>query len=89
MNITVKDLKEAIKDLPDDMDVIMPVINEDDANEILAFRHIRTIGILECKTENGPALCLNTSAAGADLYNQINSNKYRADNSVKCNKLLI
>ena len=31
VNLTVEDLKEAIKDLPDDMPIIIPVITEKDA----------------------------------------------------------
>ena len=42
----MEDLKEAIKDLPDNMPIIIPVITEKDVNLILAFRHVRTIGIL-------------------------------------------
>lgn len=39
-NMTVKDLKEILNECPDDM----PVIDEDDANHIYGFRHVRTAG---------------------------------------------
>ena len=33
-NMTIADLKEIIKDLPNDMPVIIPVVDEDDCNRI-------------------------------------------------------
>ena len=88
VNLTVKDLKEAIKDLPDDMPIIIPVITED-AKLILAFRHVRTIGILNDlylsdKDPDKLALCLNASADGVDISTQIENNKL----DVACEKII-
>ena len=59
INLTVGDLKDSIKDLPDDMDVIIPVTIEDDANYIVSFRHVRTLGILSNKYEvNLGCICI-------------------------------
>ena len=71
INMTVKDLKEIIKDLPDNMEVIMPIVDMDDNNKIMVFRRIRTAGILTSKYESHPALCLNTSTDGIDISAQI------------------
>ena len=89
VNLTVEDLKEAIKDLPDDMPIIIPVITEEDANLILAFRHVRTIGILndlyaDDKSPDKLALCLNASADGVDISTQIENNKLE----VTCEKII-
>ena len=88
VNLTVEDLKEAIKDLPDDMPIIIPVITED-AKLILAFRHVRTIGILNDlylsdKDPDKLALCLNASADGVDISTQIENNKL----DVACEKII-
>ena len=88
VNLTVEDLKEAIKDLPDDMPIIIPVITED-AKLILGFRHVRTIGILndlyaDDKSPDKLALCLNASADGVDISTQIENNKLE----VACEKII-
>lgn len=70
INMKVKNLKEIVNQLPDDMDVIIPVISEDDANCIWAFRHVRTAGVLESDGEQ-PALCLNAAADGLDISSQV------------------
>ena len=51
IDLTVGELKNLIKDLPDDMDVIIPVTIEEDANYIDSFRHVRTLGIWSNKYE--------------------------------------
>ena len=45
-NMHVKDLKKILNELPDDMPIIIPVIDEDDANYIYGFRYVRTAGRL-------------------------------------------
>lgn len=75
IDLTVGELKNIIKDLPDDMDVIIPVTIEKDANYINSFRHVRTLGILSNKYEEKPALCLNGAQNGADIKTQLNINK--------------
>ena len=84
INLTVGDLKDMIKDLPDDMDVIIPVTIEDDANYIVSFRHVRTLGVLSNKYEEKPALCLNGAQDGVDIETQLNLNKF----STTCDKVL-
>lgn len=76
VNMKVADLKEIIKDLPDDMDVIIPVISSEDANWIDAFRHVRTAGILSNINEENSVLCLNTAADSLDIKSQINKNGF-------------
>lgn len=87
MNMNVKTLKDILKDLPDDMPVIIPVITEDDANDILAFRYVRTAGVLANEYEPLPALCLNSSANGLDISSQV---KLMGEHcSTTCEKVLI
>ena len=70
-NMTVKDLKDILADLPDDMDVIMPIILKTDCNFIDCFRHIRTAGILKNVYEEHPALCLNAAEGSFDIARQV------------------
>lgn len=84
INLTVGDLRDCIKDLPDNMDVIIPVTIEDDANYIVSFRHVRTLGVLSNKYEEKPALCLNGAQDGVDIKTQLNINKL----STTCDKVL-
>lgn len=72
VDMKVKDLKDILNELPDDMDVIIPVISPDDANHISGFRHVRTAGILQCKDEDD-ALCVNAAAYGVDINAQVNA----------------
>lgn len=60
---TIKDLKKIIKELPDNMPVVIPVVDIDDINHIYGFRHVYTAGILrdDCE-EDSRVLCLNGSA---------------------------
>ena len=59
-NMRIKDLKNIIADLPDDMLVIIPVVNEDNVNDILGFRIARTAGVLTCSGEKDrEAFCIN------------------------------
>lgn len=74
MNMTVRNLREIIKDLPDDMYVIIPVSCAEDVNYIESFRHVRTAGIVSNEYEKKPALCLN-SGDGLDIYGQLNKNR--------------
>lgn len=62
INMTVSNLKSIIADLPDDMPVIIPVIDEEDCNRIFGFRHVRTAGILLDKgAKDERVLCLNAA----------------------------
>lgn len=70
-NMTITDLKEIIKDLPDDMPVIIPVIDEDDCNRIFGFRFVRTAGLLSSEGEKyRTVLCLN-AAKEKDIADQV------------------
>ena len=71
-NMRVKDLKHILEQLPDDMAVIIPVIDEEDANHIYGFRHVRTAGILISEGEQDrEVLCLNAAADGQDIADQV------------------
>ena len=69
-NMRVKDLKKILNELPDDMPIIIPVIDEDDANHIYGFRHVRTVGVLISAGEED-ACCLNAAADGQDIADQV------------------
>lgn len=75
INVTVRDLRECLEGLPDDMDVILAVGDVDDPNVILGYRHIRAVGLLENKYEPKQALCLAASENGADMYSLMELNK--------------
>ena len=84
-NLTVKDLKDILAQCPDDMPVIIPVIDEDDCNNIYGFRYVRTAGILSCESEapkNRIVLCLN-AATDSDISSQV-KNK-----DAVCEKVLV
>lgn len=71
-DMRVKDLKRVLNTLPDNMLVIMPVIDEDDANHIYGFRKIRTAGVLISEgEEDREVLCLNAAADGQDIADQV------------------
>lgn len=87
INMTVADLKGILTDLPDDMSIIIPVINEDDCNDIIAFRHVRTAGILFCEYEEKNeqrVLCLNAAEHGVDISTQIKSR----NSDISCEKVM-
>ena len=78
-NMTFRNLKDIVRYLEetnttDDTPVIIPVITEEDANCILGFRHVRTVGILKNPTEPGVAICFNAAEAGLDISQQIKGN---------------
>ena len=71
-NMRVKDLKHILGQLPDDMAVIIPVIDEEDANHIYGFRHVRTAGVLISDGEQDrEVLCLNAAADMKDIADQV------------------
>lgn len=72
-NMTVSQLKNIIADLPDDMSVIIPVIDEDDCNKIFGFRYVRTAGILIdiYAEKDDKVLCLNAAADEEDIADQV------------------
>ena len=84
-NMKVKDLKNILNGLPDDMPIIIPVIDEDDTNHIYGFRYVRTAGILECDYEKDrKVLYLGSSVDKMDIANQIS----RSGRDVSVNEIL-
>lgn len=89
INLTVKRLKEIIENLPDEMNVVIPVIDEDDANHIYGFRFVRTAGVLTDLTLPDDnieknVLCINSASGGRDITSQLN----RYGSSIDCKTLL-
>ena len=73
-NMKIKDLKNLIDKLPDDMLVIIPVIDEEDANHIYGFRKVRTAGVLVddyAEDSEKEVLCLNAAANDQDIADQV------------------
>lgn len=85
MNMTIKDLKDRIENLPDNMPVIIPAIDRDDPDKLFCFYHIRTIGILSSNYDTD-ALCLNTSDK-LSIHEQIKESK-SIDDHIKCKQIL-
>ena len=84
-NMKVKDLKNILNGLPDDMPIIIPVIDEDDTNHIYGFCRVRTAGILECDYEKDrKVLYLGSSVDKMDIANQIS----RSGRDVSVNEIL-
>lgn len=72
--LTVGGLKTILEELPDEMPIVIPVIDEDDVNRIYGFRKVKTAGILECEfeTENEKkVLCVNGASDGYDIADQV------------------
>lgn len=68
----VKDLKEILNVLPDEMTIVIPVIDEDDVNHIYGFRKVRTAGVLGCKREQETRVfCLNSAMEDQDIADQV------------------
>lgn len=70
INMKARDLKRILEDIPDDMDIIIPISSKDNANYISGFRHVRTASILKNRYEELLALCLSASD-GIDIHTQI------------------
>lgn len=80
LNLTVKEVKEALKDLPDDMQVIVPVVNPENLNEIYSFHFVRSIAVLHEEYDED-VVCLAPTQDGHDITSNLPS-------GVKCIKLL-
>ena len=84
MNMTIAELKRLTSDLPDNMPVVIPVIDEDNCNRIFGFRFVRTAGILSCDGEEyRTVLCLN-AAKEQDIADQV----YFSGKDVNVEKIL-
>ena len=76
IDLTVGKLKNIIKDLPDDMDIIVPVCpDENDSNVICSFRHVRSAGVLDNDYVSKPALCLAATNDSKDIKTLLDENK--------------
>lgn len=74
-DLRVKDLKTILEGLPDDMLVVIPVVDEDYVNKLHGFRRVRTVGIIEDEYEeerDRKVLCVNGACDGADIADQVN-----------------
>ena len=79
--MTVGELVSILSELPDDMKIVIPVVDEDDVNHIYGFRKVRTAGILRCETELEPeVLCINGATEDQDIADQICSSNKDVDN---------
>lgn len=68
----VADLKAILTELPDDMLVVIPAVDEEDVNHILGFVKILTAGILKCDREEcSEVFCMNGATDGFDISDQI------------------
>lgn len=73
-DLRVKDLKTILEGLPDDMLVVIPVVDEEYVNKLYGFRRVRTVGIIEHEEEDvcdRKVLCLNGACDGADIADQV------------------
>ena len=86
MDLRIKDLKNIINQLPDNMLVVIPVIDKNDVNNILGFRKIRTAGILSDSNDpiDSEAFCLNGAANEMDIADQI----YFSDRDINVEDIL-
>ena len=73
IDMTVKDLKEILKDLDDNMPVVIPSTERFDPDRIIGcFNLVRTAGLIRNDYEEKlVALCLNTTQHGWDISTQI------------------
>lgn len=85
INMTIEDLKDRIKDLPGDMPVIIPAVDEDDPDHLLCFYHVRTVGILSSEYDTD-ALCLS-AVDKLNISEQIENSENIGD-YIKCEKVL-
>ena len=84
-NMLAKDLKKILNDLPDDMPIVIPVIDGCDVNHIYGFRYVRTAGELISDGERDrEVLCLNAAADGQDIADQV----HFSGTDVSVNKIL-
>ena len=86
-NLTVGVLKSFLDGLPDDMQVVIPVMDMDNADEIYGFRFVRTAGVLKCPGENPERVfCVSALGTSGDIREQLKSPGYHADNTITCER---
>ena len=70
---------------PDDMPIVIPVIDGCDVNHIYGFRYVRTAGeLISAGERDREVLCLNASADGQDIADQV----HFSGKDVSVNKIL-
>lgn len=90
INMKVKDLKAILASIEtlvmdgyvidtDEMDVIIPVLDEHDTKYMYGFRHVRTAGILYNENEPNVALCLSAPGDGMDIESQLDYNGFETE----------
>lgn len=83
INMTIAELKSLISDLPDNMPVVIPVIDKDNCNHIFGFRFVRTAGLISgYADESSMILCLNT-ANNQDIAEQVRFSKKSVNVNVR------
>ena len=76
VNLTVGKMKELLKSLPDDMELIVPVCpDETNPNIIYSFLYVRSVGVLRNEYEPNPGLCLAATTDGKDIKTLLDENK--------------
>lgn len=70
--MTVRDLKGILRILPDDMPIVIPVVDEDDVNCLRGFRKVRTAGVLHCESEEDKdVFSINGATEDNDIVTQV------------------
>lgn len=74
--MTVQDLKGILKDLDDDIPIVIPSTERFDPNRIIGgLLFVKTAGLLRNDSEEKPVvLCLNSARHGWDISTQIKEN---------------
>lgn len=85
-DITVKDMKAMLEDLPDNMPIVFAAFDRDDVDRIHGLYYARTAGVVESEYSSPEAvLCLNTRRNYNDISEQL---LYSGKSQVHCTKLL-
>ena len=71
-NLTVKDLRGIISNLPDDYEIIIPVFNRKKA--CIQLKHVRSVGVVTSKYEP-LSLCLCSTQFNKDIEKVIKKNR--------------
>lgn len=80
--MTVADLKRILKDLPDDMPVVIPARVDENYNILTNCVAVGTAGVLSSPYEATKVLCLNAIASRVDtIAGQIND-------TIECEQVL-
>ena len=81
LNLTVKELKFLLKDVPGDYPVIIPCCDPEDSDNILGFRYVRKVGILHDESnfvDDPDAFYLGASTSNSDktIQQQLDGSDY-------------